>query len=116
MNLRAGAEWDQPHAYRLLQTFKSIPQKKNYHYDETKAVASTIWHLSDRHIHNDISIEYRNRQTIVTVLLALQKLKVCAAGTSQNGYIHAVVRYATDNGTDRRAIRKILNDRYAVSM
>ena len=119
-----GAEWDQPHAYRLLQTFKSIPQKKNYHYDETKAVASTIWHLSDRHIHNDIRIEYRNRQTIVTVAAEtfinadprLAEIEGMRGRYFSKRLHHAVVRYATDNGTDRRAIRKILNDRYAVSI
>ena len=117
-------EWDQSHAYRLLQTFKSIPQKKNYHYDEIKAVASTIWHLSDRHIHNDISIEYRNRQTIVTVAAETfinANPRLAEIGGVRGRYFskrlhHAVVRYATDNGTDKRAIRKILDERYGVSI
>ena len=119
-----GAEWDQPHAYRLLQTFKSIPQRKNAHHIKTRSVASTIWHLSDRHIHNDISIEYRNRQTIVTVATEtfinadprLAEIEGMRGRYFSKRLHHAVVRYATDNGTDRRAIRKILNDRYAVSI
>ena len=119
-----GPEWDQSYAYRLLTIFKSIPQRQNYLRDETPVIAPTIWHLSDQHIQNDIRLEYRNRQTIVTVSAEvfinatprIAEIEGVRGRYFSKRLYRAVVRFVTENGTDRRAIRKIFNDRFAVSI
>ena len=52
-----GPEWDPGYAYRLLQTFESIPQETNNLYDEIPRVPPSVWRLSNRHIQSDIEIE-----------------------------------------------------------
>ena len=66
-SVHLGPEWDPGYAYRLLQTFESIPQETNNLYDGAPGVASSVWRLSDRHIQDDLSVEYRDGQRIVTI-------------------------------------------------
>ena len=60
-------EWSQAHAYRLFQTFESIPQRTNNSYEEVPELPASVWQLTSRHILNDISIEYRGGERIVTI-------------------------------------------------
>ncbi|MYB65111.1 hypothetical protein F4X73_10510 [Candidatus Poribacteria bacterium] len=62
-----GTEWSAAHAYKLLQTFESIPQEKNKIQDEDPRVPISLWKLSDRHIQDDIEIEFQGDTKIVTV-------------------------------------------------
>ena len=118
-----GPEWNPGHAYRLLQTFESIPQETNNLYAGSLGVASSIWRLSDRHIQDDISVEYRDGQRIVTITEAafVHATPLLAAIEGVRGRYfskrlhHAVVRFVTDNGVDRYALERILRERYAVS-
>lgn len=55
-SVHLGPEWSPRYAYRLLQTFKSIPQETNNPYAESPGVASSIWRLRDLHIQDDIII------------------------------------------------------------
>ena len=66
-SVHLGPEWSPGHAYRLLQTFESIPQETNNPYAESPGVASSIWILSSRHIQDDIEVNYRDGQRIVTI-------------------------------------------------
>ena len=119
-----GAEWSQAYAYRLLQTFESIPQQSNRLYNDTPDVSPSMWRLSNHHIQNDISIEYQEEDRIITVA---EEAFVHAApllaeiegvqGRYFSKRLHrAVVRFLTDNGTDRYALERILQERYAVSI
>ena len=117
-------EWDTGYAYRLLQTFESIPQETNNPYYEERRVEPSLWRLSDRHILNDIDVEYRDGQRIVTVsaeafTYATPRLATIEGvrGRYFSKRLHlAVVRFVTENGVDRRALDKILEERYAVSV
>lgn len=62
-----GTEWRDGQAYRLLQTFESIPQLSNDPYKETASVPSSLWQLTDQHIENDIEIRIQDGQKIVTL-------------------------------------------------
>ena len=62
-SVHLGPEWSAGHAYRLLQTFESIPQKTNNLYEESPELPTSVWRLSNRHLLNDISIEYPRRGT-----------------------------------------------------
>ena len=58
-SVHIGTEWSGAHAYKLLQTFESIPQVKNY--------PISLWKLSDKHIQDDIEIEFQGDTKVVTI-------------------------------------------------
>ena len=110
--------------YRLLQTFESIPQETNNPYAQTPRVAPSIWRLSDRHIQDDISVEYRDGQRIVTIAEAafvnatplLADIEGVRGRYFSKRLHHAVVRFVTQDGADRYALERILRERYAISI
>ena len=117
-------EWSSAHAYRLLQTFESIPQIQNNPYEEYPDLPASVWRLSSRHILNDILIEYRGEERIVMVSEAafvhatplLAEIDGVRGRYFSKRLHRAVVRFVTDNGADRRALERILEQRYAVSL
>ena len=108
-------DWTPALAYRLLQIFESIPQPP---------VESSVWLLTHQHIHNDIDIEHRDGLRIVTIATEaftyadplLAEIEGVRGRYFSKRLHRAVVRFATDNGTDRHAIDMILKQRYAVSV
>ena len=123
-SVHLGPEWDPGHAYRLLQTFESIPQETNNFYAESPGVAPSVWRLSDLYIQDDISVEYRDGQRIVTIaedaFVHAEPLLAEIEGVRGRYFSkrlhHAVVRFVTDNGVDRYALERILQERYAISI
>ena len=123
-SVHLGPEWDPGYAYRLLQTFESIPQETNNLYANTPEVVSSIWRLSDRHIQDDISVEYRDGQRIATIAESafvhaeplLAEIEGVRGRYFSKRLHHAVVRFVTDDGVDRYALERILQERYAVSI
>ena len=119
-----GPEWRAAHAYRLLQTFESIPQKINNPYYEDRIHEPSLWRLTDRHLLNDIDIEYRDGQQIITIAAAafvnatplMAEIEGVRGRYFSKRLHRAVVRSVTDNGNNRRALDKILEERYAVSV
>ena len=119
-----GPEWTAGQAYRLLQTFESVPQQKNWYSDEKPRVPLSLWQLTSQHIQNDIEISETGGQK--TLLLSLEAFTYAepllakiegVRGRFFSKRLHrAVVRYATDNGQDRQALSQILEDRYAVTL
>jgi hypothetical protein len=108
----------------LLQTFESIPQETNNSYEENSRVETSVWWLSDQHIQDDISVEYRDGNRIVTIATEafVHATPLLAAIEGVRGRYfskrlhHAVTRFVTDNGADRYALERILQERYAVSI
>ena len=123
-SVHLGPEWDPGYAYRLLQTFESIPQETNNPYAPKTGVDPSVWRLSDRHIQDDLSVEYRDGQRIVTIAEAafvhatplLAEIEGVRGRYFSKRLHHAVVRFVTDNGVDRYALDRILQERYAVSV
>ena len=123
-SVHLGPEWSPGHAYKLLQTFESIPQPKNHLGDASSTVDPSVWRLSNRHIQDDISVEYRDGQRIVTIAtesFVHATPLLAEIGGVRGRYFskrlhHAVVRFVTDNGSDRYALERILQERYAVSI
>ena len=124
-SVHLGPEWDPGYAYRLLQTFESIPQETNDFYDATNPRAGTsVWRLSNRYIQDDISVEYRDGQRIVTIAAdafvhatpLLAEIEGVRGRYFSKRLHHAVVRFVTDDGADRYALERILQERYAVSI
>ncbi|RKU07430.1 hypothetical protein C6501_17675 [Candidatus Poribacteria bacterium] len=116
--------WDKAHTDRLLKTFESIPQLTNDLYGEPPLDNISIWKLIDQHIQNDIKIEYTDGRRIVTISKhafvyanpLLAEIEGVRGRYFSKRLHRAVVRFVTDNGTNRSAIKRILRDRYAVSI
>lgn len=123
-SVHLGPEWNQGYAYRLLQTFESIPQEMNNSYEENPTVDASLWRLSNRHIQDDIAMEYRDGQRIVTIAEEafvhatplLAEIEGVQGRYFSKRLHHAVVQFVTDNGADRYALERILQERYAVSV
>ena len=123
-SVHLGTEWNANHAYSLLRTFESIPQAMNYPYDEEPTVPSSVWMLSDRHIQNDIAVEIRDGQRIVTLAQEaftyseplLAEIEGVRGRFFSKRLHRAVVRFVTNHGANRDALERILQERYAVSL
>ena len=123
-SVHLGTEWSAQHAYSLLRTFESIPQAVNYPYDEEPSVPASVWTLSDRHIQDDIAVAMRDDQRQVTVAKAaftyaeplLAEIDGVRGRFFSKRLHRVVVRFVTDNGADRHALERILQERYAVSV
>ena len=123
-SVHLGKEWDAAYAHRLVQIFESIPQTKNGIRFGRQDVLTSVWILTDRHVHNDIEIEWHGEVRIVTIAAdaftyatpLLAEIKGVRGRYFSKRLHRAVVRFVTDNGADRRAINKILHNRYNVSI
>ncbi|MCY3871880.1 MAG: hypothetical protein OXG87_20210 [Gemmatimonadetes bacterium] len=119
-----GTEWSDGQAYRLLQTFESIPQLSNNLYKETLEVPSSLWQLTHQHIQNDIEIRIQDGQKIVTLSREaftyadplLAEIEGVRGRFFSKRLHRAVVRYVTDDGRDRDALKQILEKRYGISI
>ncbi len=123
-SVHLGVEWSAPMAYKLLHTFESIPQQKNNPYNPSLDLPNSLWKLVDTHVPNDIEIDFQDGVKIVTVpveaftyanpfLAEIEGLR----GKLFSKRLHRVVtRFVTDNGADRNAIKRILKERYSVSI
>ena len=116
-----GAEWSPGHAYRLLQTFESIPHYVPYYFEAKKS----LWQLSDRYLPNDIiEIETHDDLRIVTIAEAafvhatplLAEIEGVRGRYFSKRLHRAVVRFVSDSGVDRTILSFILQQRYAVSI
>ena len=123
-SVHLGKEWDAAYAHRLVQIFESIPQTENGIRFGRQDVLTSVWILTDRHVHNDIEIEWHGEVRIVTIAAdaftyatpLLAEIKGVRGRYFSKRLHRAVVRFVTDNGADRRAINKILHNRYNVSI
>ena len=123
-SVHLGTEWSPGNAYRLLQTFESIPQETNHFNQETRNIRASVWRLSNRHIQNDIEVEFENDQKIVTIAEAaftyaeplLAEIEGVRGRFFSKRLHRAVIRFVTDDGADRSALERILQERYAVSI
>ena len=110
--------WTQEHAYRLLETMKSIPQ---HYWIEGKS----RWTLTSEHVPNDIWITGGGVQDDREVLIADEAFTYASPRTAaidgkRGQYFsrrlhHAAVRFITDNGRHESSSDKILRERYGVT-
>ena len=123
-SVHLGEEWSSGHAYSLLRTFESIPQEANYPYDEEPQVPPSIWKLTHEHVQDDISVEVQDGQRIVTIAQEafvhseplLAEIEGVRGRFFSKRLHEAVVRFVTDGGADRTALKRILRERYGVSL
>ena len=116
--------WTPSQAWALFQTFESVPQQRNWPYDEEKSVQPSVWSLSDMHLKNDLSVTTRDGVRHVSVAKDAfhyaNPLQASIEGVKGRFFSkrlhHAVVRFVTNNGKDRAILEHILQERYAVSV
>ena len=115
--------WRGLDAYKLLQTFETIPQRTNYRFAR-QDVSPSVWQISNNHIHNDIDIEHRGDTRVVTIASdaftyanpLLAEIEGVRGRFFSKRLHNAVIRFVTNDGNNRDAISKILRERYDVSV
>lgn len=123
-SVHLGKEWDAAYAFRLLHTFESIPQTVNAIRFGRQEVPASVWILTDKHVHNDIEITWHGKVRIVNIAIdaftyatpLIAEIEGVRGRYFSKRLHRAVVRFVTENGADRRAINKIMHNRYDVSL
>jgi len=115
--------WTQEHAYRLLETMKTIPQDDRLSF-EADSRRPSRWLITSEHVENDIRI-MGGSGTDRTVLISEAAFvyaspRVALIEGKRGKYYsrrlhHALVRFVTDSGRDQDAYEKILQERFGVT-
>lgn len=116
-NIHLSEQWDANQAQLLLWTIESIP-----HYWQGQK--KSFWTLTDFHSHNDIRFSDIRDSRLVAISShafnyseqRLAEIDGIRGRFFSKRLHHALVRYVTDNGSDRYSVERILNERYAVSV
>jgi hypothetical protein len=114
--------WTQEHAYRLLETMKSVPQQTRDPYEE-QTLSASKWLLTSRYVEDDIEISHQQGHRTVLISAAAfvnASPRVAKVEGKRGTYYsqrlhHALVRFVTDNGSDEMAYEKIFQTRYGVT-
>ena len=123
-SVHLGEEWSSGHAYSLLRTFESIPQETNNPYEEAPRVPPSIWRLTHEHLQDDITVDVQDGQRMVTIAQApfvhseplLAEIEGMRGRFFSKRLHEAVVRFVTDGGAERTALKRILQERYGLSL
>ena len=116
--------WTQEHAYRLLETMRTIPQD-DWLSTEDKPRGGSKWLLTSEHVENDIRITGGGPESERTVLIAEAAFvnaspRIALIEGKRGKYYsrrlhHALVRFVTDNGRHVESYEKILQERFGVT-
>ena len=118
----AAGSWSQEHAYRLWETMRAIPQEVR-RPDREQTLPASRWLVSEAEIENDINlVSHADGSRTVTIAAAafVNAAPRVATVDGKRGIWHsrrlhhALVRYVTDNGRNRKAAEKILEKRFGV--
>ncbi len=120
----AGGSWTHEHAYRLLQTMESIPQRKRDPY-RVQSLPPSQWFIASGHLASDIRIDRNAGDGAAVVRISADTFiraspRIALVDGKKGKYYsqrlhHAVVRFVTDNGRNRDAFERILNERFGVT-
>ena len=119
----ASSSWTREHAYRLLETMKTIPQDDRPSF-EADSRRPSRWLITSEHVENDIRIT-GGTGTDRTVLISEEAFvyaspRIALIEGKRGKYYsqrlhHALVRFVTDNGRDEDAYEKILQERFGIT-
>ncbi len=109
--------WTQEHAYRLLETMKTLPS--NY---DSKTLSKFI--LTDTKLTDDLSIENNGEGNTVRISQDafayanpfLVNLDGVRGKFFSKRLHHALTKFVTDFGSDKNAVNNILSERFGVSI
>ena len=115
--------WTTEHAYRLLETMKTIPQDDRPSFQAASRRPSR-WLITSEHVGNDIRITGgpgSDRTVLISEATFVNASPRIALIEGKRGKYysqrlhHALVRFVTDNGRDEAAYEKILQERFGVT-
>ena len=116
--------WTQEHAYRLLETMKTIPQE-DWLSPEGRPRGASKWLLTSEHVQNDIRITGGDLFSERTVLISEEAFvnaspRIALIEGKRGRYYsqrlhHALVRFVTDNGRHEGSYERILRERFGVT-
>ena len=115
--------WTQEHAYRLLETMKTIPQDDRLSF-EAESRRPSRWLITSEHVENDIRItggSVTDRTVLISEAAFVYASPRIALIEGKRGKYysqrlhHALVRFVTNNGRDEDAYEKILQERFGVT-
>ncbi len=107
--VRLDSTWTTEQAGKLLKIFKSISP------DAT--APTSIWKISDVNLENDIKIETQIALKSVTISRDVFVVDKAQSATKSNKRLFkAAVQFITENGTNRPAIKRILHERYGITV
>ncbi len=107
--VRLDSTWTTEQAGKLLQIFKSISP------DPT--VQTSVWTISDVDLENDIKIEAQSGLRSVTISRDVFVVDASQSATISNKRLFkAAVQFITENGTNRPVIKRILQERYGITV
>ncbi|MCJ8346498.1 hypothetical protein MJH12_13220, partial [bacterium] len=117
-----GVPWRREHAFRLLETMKSIPQKKRSSYAK-QSLKPSKWVLVNEHLTDDIQIKYGTKGNSVVIsneVFTYAAPRMALVNGMKGTFFskrlhHSLVRYVTKGGKDLKSVNKILNDRYGAT-
>ncbi len=116
-------EWTSEQASSLLQTMKSLPQRKRDPY-RPQDLPRSDWHLSSsEHVEHDILVKDLDGTPRVTIdadafVNATPRLALLEGKRGRyysQRLHHALVRYVTSNGKNEAAYERILQERYGLT-
>ena len=123
-SVHLSTEWTAAEAFQLLRIFETVPQPVNNPYGLGETVSPSFWTLSQQNVHNDVEIRVVEGHTLVTLaaeaLDNAQPLLARIDGIVGHYYSkrlhHAVVRFVTDGGADRKALEHIFKKRFGITL
>ena len=107
--VRLDATWTPEQADKLLEFFRIISP------DPT--VQTSVWKISDVDLENDIKIEAQIGLRAVTISRDVFVVDASQSATiSDKRLFKAAVQFVTENGTNRAAIKRVLYERYGITV
>ena len=108
-SVRLDSTWTKKHAEALLKTFESVSQEFSGQ--------TSVWKISNEELENHIKIE--SQDALKSVTISRDAFPIAGSrGISalDKRLFHAVVQFVTEDGTNRSAIKQILQQRYGISI
>ena len=107
--VRLDSTWTTEQADKLLKIFNAISPDKTFQ--------TSMWTISDKTLENDINIEAQVGLISITISRDVFVVDESQSATISNKRLFkAAVQYITENGTNRPAIKRILHERYGITV
>lgn len=120
-----GMEWTNERAYALREIMRNIPQDIQSPYDNGDREVTSVWQLVDEYLPDDVSVTV-NSSGVKSIKVHIDAFENAfprivevegKRGRYFSNRLHRVaVRVITDYGRDIKAVRKILNEKFAVDI
>ncbi len=108
-SIRLDSTWTKKHAEALLKTFESVSPEFSGQ--------TSVWKISNEDLENDITIE--SQDVVKSVTISRGTFPIAGSrgiSAPDKRLFQAVVQFVTEDGTNRAAMKQILQQRYGISI